>query len=223
MTHDVMQPSAINSVVIWTFGVIFVATLAAVLLLVKRRMTVQNIKKKNLKPPPGIARELSQVERCYKYVTDQSIGLIGGKFIMRSETPLDEDYFKSLTRCIWNYAPLMRMKITEETNVHDKQDRHFYFEELPETVWEDVLSYRSLGEEGEDGLLKEVLKEICIPFNASQGPLWRMIVYNIDNDPANPDGFKYSKGIFSLMPFQNLAVQSFHTTLRKTKFPSAEF
>ena len=123
MTHLMMQPSAINSVVVWTFGVIFVATLIGVLLLVRRRMRTKILQKFPVRPPVGIARELSRVERGYKYVTDQSIGLIGCKFIMRSEKPLEEDYFKSLARCIWNYAPLMRMKIIEKINEYDKQDR----------------------------------------------------------------------------------------------------
>ncbi|XP_075257780.1 uncharacterized protein LOC142349853 isoform X1 [Convolutriloba macropyga] len=144
--------------------------------------------------PPGVARELSRLERGFKYITDLSVGIIGCKFILKSKSELDDSFFKLFVENYWNFAPLLRMNIIEHGS--KKNERHFYFKEMPEIPFDEIIQKRKL-QPGQN-LIQEVEKEICIPFNVDREPLWRVIVYELPDDEQdvnNNGGYQFRTGV----------------------------
>ncbi len=166
------------------FSLLIVA-IPVIILLRKRQNGCKRLtegEEETRKVPEGMSRELSRLERGFKYVTDVSIGLIGCKVVLRSDTELTEDFFRLMVQNVWNFAPLLRMNIIEGPD-SKKGKKHFYFREMTEVAFDEIIQWRKL-EEGKS-LFDELESEICISFNTDREPLWRVIVYDFPQDDNN--------------------------------------
>ena len=179
----------------WLLVFVLLASFLSFLIVYRRKTNSRKTKNGIERPgilmevPADASRELSRLERGFKYVTDMSIGLIGCKFVLKSKTEIKEDLFKLFVETYWNFAPLLRMNIIEAPS---KLDHHFYFKEMKEIPFDQILKWRKLGDH--ENLQEQVEREICIPFNVDREPLWRVIVFDLKHEINNNEEYPFKKG-----------------------------